>query len=73
MEDRTITCIQCGDEFVFSVTEQERYRARGFDFPKRCPNCRDKKAKFVESHEKRKGEPKRKQNRRRFDDDDDEW
>jgi len=72
MKDKIITCIQCGEEFVFSASEQERFRSRGFDFPKRCLDCREKKSKFLEPHEKRRDDQKRKQNRRRFDDDD-EW
>lgn len=39
--DRTITCVSCGNAFVFSASEQELFASRGFtNEPKRCPECR---------------------------------
>jgi CxxC-x17-CxxC domain-containing protein len=39
--DKTLTCRDCGQEFVFSAGEQEFYQARGLlNEPRRCPNCR---------------------------------
>jgi CxxC-x17-CxxC domain-containing protein len=39
--DRTLTCQDCGAEFVFSASEQEFYASKGLtNEPKRCPNCR---------------------------------
>lgn len=38
--DRTITCADCGQEFVFTASEQQFYSDRGFSDPRRCPNCR---------------------------------
>lgn len=39
--DRNITCVDCGQEFVFTASEQEFYAGRGFTSdPKRCPDCR---------------------------------
>ncbi|MDD5724013.1 MAG: zinc-ribbon domain containing protein [Syntrophales bacterium] len=46
MEDIRIGCIQCGHEFAFTVAEQRAYRDRGFSSPRRCPECRKKKAKM---------------------------
>ena len=41
MEDKTIKCRDCGEEFVFTVGEQEFYKEKGFDNePTRCPACR---------------------------------
>ena len=40
MPDKTLTCSDCGQEFAFSVEEQEFYTARGFAEPKRCRSCR---------------------------------
>ena len=41
MEDKTLTCRDCGSEFIFSVGEQEFYKEKGFDNdPVRCPECR---------------------------------
>ncbi|HEY5520301.1 MAG TPA: zinc-ribbon domain containing protein [Candidatus Limnocylindrales bacterium] len=38
--DRTLTCADCGQEFVFTSSEQQFYADRGFSDPRRCRNCR---------------------------------
>ncbi|CAN5751426.1 zinc-ribbon domain containing protein [soil metagenome] len=38
--DRTLTCADCGQEFVFTSSEQQFYTDRGFSDPRRCRNCR---------------------------------
>ncbi|MEW6697779.1 MAG: zinc-ribbon domain containing protein [Bacillota bacterium] len=39
--DRTLTCRDCGAEFVFTVREQEFFAEKGFqNDPSRCPACR---------------------------------
>jgi CxxC-x17-CxxC domain-containing protein len=39
--DRSISCLDCGQEFSFTAGEQEFYAQRGFtEPPKRCPSCR---------------------------------
>jgi CxxC-x17-CxxC domain-containing protein len=39
--DKTLTCRDCGAEFVFTAGEQEFYQSRGLrNEPSRCPNCR---------------------------------
>ena len=44
MEDIKIICKDCGEEFIFSVREQEFYKQKGFENqPVRCKTCRDKK------------------------------
>ena len=40
MSERTLTCRDCGQEFVFTTGEQEFYQQRGFSDPQRCPTCR---------------------------------
>ena len=41
-EDITLTCKDCGQEFVFTAGEQEFYEAKGFvNEPQRCKACRD--------------------------------
>ncbi|MCA9835187.1 MAG: zinc-ribbon domain containing protein [Thermomicrobiales bacterium] len=40
MSDRTLTCRDCGNEFVFTAGEQDFYTSRGFSEPQRCPSCR---------------------------------
>ena len=38
-EDKTLKCVECGSEFVFSASEQEFYAEKGFtNEPKRCPH-----------------------------------
>jgi len=43
MPDKTLTCVDCGNEFGFSEKEQEIYNQRGFQEPKRCKDCRAKR------------------------------
>ncbi|MBU5438814.1 zinc-ribbon domain-containing protein [Tissierella sp. MSJ-40] len=44
MADKTITCKDCGSEFVFTEREQEFYKEKGFDNePQRCADCRKKR------------------------------
>ncbi|MFO7169624.1 MAG: zinc-ribbon domain containing protein [Chloroflexota bacterium] len=39
--DKTLTCRECGTEFVFTAGEQEFYAQKGFiNEPSRCPTCR---------------------------------
>jgi len=39
--DRTISCLDCGTDFIFTSGEQEFYAQRGFtESPRRCTSCR---------------------------------
>jgi len=39
--DKTLTCRECGQEFIFTAGEQEFYASRGLmNEPGRCPACR---------------------------------
>lgn len=38
--DRTLSCAQCGSDFTFSANDQEFHASRGYQEPKRCPDCR---------------------------------
>lgn len=41
-EDKTLTCKECGNEFVFTAGEQEFYAEKGFvNEPQRCRECRN--------------------------------
>jgi CxxC-x17-CxxC domain-containing protein len=41
MQDKTLTCRDCGREFTFTASEQEFFAQRGFtNEPGRCPECR---------------------------------
>lgn len=43
-EDKTLTCKDCGNDFVFTAGEQEFYAEKGFvNEPQRCKECRDKR------------------------------
>lgn len=40
-EDKTLVCKDCGQDFIFTVGEQEFYAAKGFqNEPGRCKDCR---------------------------------
>lgn len=39
-EDRTLTCVECGSGFAFTVDDQEFHASKGYEEPKRCPSCR---------------------------------
>ena len=72
MKDKILTCIQCESTFIFSADEQNRYRAYGFDTPKRCPDCRKKRFKVVAVPENRRNHKDKKRHRSRksgFDED----
>lgn len=44
MEDKTIVCKDCNNEFVFTAGEQEFYKEKGLDNePKRCKECRNRR------------------------------
>ncbi|MGI8789216.1 MAG: zinc-ribbon domain containing protein [Pyrinomonadaceae bacterium] len=44
LEDLTISCIDCGDDFTWSVGEQIFFRDKGLQNPpKRCRNCKQAK------------------------------
>jgi len=41
MEDKTLVCKECGNEFLFTVQEQEFFAEKGFlNEPARCLSCR---------------------------------
>ena len=42
-EDKTLKCIDCEEEFVFSAGEQRFFREKNLSDPKRCASCRAKK------------------------------
>ncbi len=42
-QDLLLKCWECGDRFIFTVGEQQFYKQKGFDYPKRCDKCREKR------------------------------
>lgn len=60
--DKTFKCIACGNDFVFSVGEQQFFADRGFvNDPKRCGSCRkhrkDRDGGRDEEHRQNLGAP----------------
>ena len=39
-QDRLLTCVDCGKEFLFSVDEQNYFYSKKLSTPKRCAPCR---------------------------------
>jgi NAD-dependent SIR2 family protein deacetylase len=54
MNEKTITCIQCGNTFVTTISQLERLIGLGLDEPKRCRDCRDKKSNGDQSRYEKK-------------------
>ncbi|MEW5975711.1 MAG: zinc-ribbon domain containing protein [Acidobacteriota bacterium] len=43
-QDKTLTCVECGESFVFSAGEQLFYASKSFkNEPKRCKECKAKR------------------------------
>lgn len=39
--DRNLSCVDCGNSFVFTAEDQEYHASKGFENePKRCASCR---------------------------------
>ena len=41
--DQTLVCVDCGVQFTFSARDQAFYQERGYQAPRRCKTCRDKR------------------------------
>ncbi len=42
--DKTLKCVECGQDFVYTVSEQELHQSLGYqNEPKRCGSCREAK------------------------------
>ncbi len=49
-EDIIISCVDCGEEFVWSCGEQEFFRDKGLkNSPKRCQECKKAKAERIKA------------------------
>lgn len=43
-QDKTLVCKDCGQNFTFTIGEQEFYSEKGFqNEPQRCKGCRDQR------------------------------
>ncbi len=43
MPDKTIKCVDCHKDFIFTEGEQQFYEEKGFSEPIRCKDCRKKR------------------------------
>ena len=50
--DRTLSCTDCGNGFIWSVGEQQFYAGKGFQEPKRCKKCRKERKVWKKEVEK---------------------
>lgn len=50
-EDKIINCVDCKQDFILTVGEQEFFTAKQLALPKRCKECRIKKAQARLSQE----------------------
>lgn len=41
--DQHLTCADCGHDFVWTAKDQEFFREKGYQQPKRCKECRQAK------------------------------
>jgi CxxC-x17-CxxC domain-containing protein len=51
-EDLELSCVQCGEKFMFTKVEQQQWARRGFVHqPKRCRKCREeRRARMQQSY-----------------------
>ena len=61
MKDQMLECVQCNEPFLFTTDEQQKYFNMGFDPPKRCPDCRKNRSRFLmsENHQRTVGQKHR--------------
>lgn len=45
MPDKMLHCGDCGQAFEWTERDQEFYESKGYEPPKRCRPCRDKRKK----------------------------
>ena len=54
-QPKVLVCVECGEEFVFTINAQQYFVERGYtEDPKRCKHCymqhkRDKRSNHVEA------------------------
>ena len=42
-QDRSLTCGECGNTFMFGADDQRYHMEKGYTDPKRCPSCRQQR------------------------------
>jgi ssDNA-binding Zn-finger/Zn-ribbon topoisomerase 1 len=64
-EDMTLTCRDCGKQFIFTAGEQEFYAQKGFlHEPVRCPECRRARKQAMGKRDRRGGGRNQTENQR---------
>jgi DNA replicative helicase MCM subunit Mcm2 (Cdc46/Mcm family) len=53
--DQHLTCADCGHDFVWTAKDQEFFREKGYQQPKRCKECRQAKKERREDYDRRGG------------------
>jgi CxxC-x17-CxxC domain-containing protein len=55
--DRTLTCVDCGEDFVFSAGEQRFFAMKSLvNDPRRCKNCKASRAAWIGAQASRTAE-----------------
>ena len=54
-EDKQLTCVDCGNTFVFTKGEQYYFASKGLITVKRCPVCRERRRNTLVPEEVRNG------------------
>ena len=65
VKDQELLCVQCENIFVVTADEKRRLIERGFDIPKRCPDCRKRKHRYFEEEDEEWGQNRKKRYPRR--------
>jgi len=65
VKDQELFCVQCENIFIMTAGEKIRLLEKGFDIPKRCPDCRKRKHRYFEEEDEEWGKNKKKRNSRR--------
>ena len=65
-----LTCVRCGEHFIFSRAKQEHFGQMGWSIPKRCPSCRKEirvqREKAAEQIENESWQRKKAENQKSF-------
>jgi len=54
-QDHTLTCTDCGSQFIFSAGQQAFFREKGYSEPKQCSFCRQLKKQRRADEDKKRG------------------
>ena len=44
-----LSCVECGEGFIFSFRDQTSFQKKGWEEPKRCRDCRNNRKSFTTS------------------------